>query len=114
MNIRLIFSDVDDTVVPAFGDISDRTRKAISACEKKGIPFVICSGRWLGSAMDIVHAAGIRDGYAIIANGSYILRPDGTLVQEWFIPEVQARSAAAVLENIPYPSMSMRADKPCA
>lgn len=59
MSIRLIFSDIDGTILPAFRDISGRTRAAIRACGEKGIPFVICSGRWFAGVKDVADSAGV-------------------------------------------------------
>lgn len=101
MSIRLIFSDVDGTILPSFGDISDRTRAAIRACGEKGIPFVICSGRWFAGAKDVARSAGLQEGYLVIANGGAVVRLDGTPLFENFIPEPLARRAAEILRKYP-------------
>ena len=59
MSIRLIFSDVDGTILPRGGKISDRTRQAVQDCTANGIPFVICSGRWYISALPVARELGI-------------------------------------------------------
>ena len=50
MSIRLICSDVDGTILPRGGEISERTRAAVHALGEKGVPFVIASGRWYVAA----------------------------------------------------------------
>lgn len=103
MSIRLVFSDVDGTILPAFRTISDRTRAAIRALGEKGIPFVICSGRWFAGAMEVAESAGLgnSEGYIIIANGGAVVRLDGTPLKEWFLPEADARRAAEIIKKYP-------------
>ena len=45
MPIRMIATDVDGTILPRGGVISDATRRAVALCRERGIPFVIVSGR---------------------------------------------------------------------
>lgn len=102
MSIRLIYSDVDGTILPRGGEISDRTRQAVQACAKRGIPFVICSGRWYVSALSIAKDLGIDadpDGVMLVANGGAVVRMDGSIVKEWLTPTEEARAAYEIMKK---------------
>ena len=43
IDIRLIASDVDGTMLPANGAISEDLRRAIARCLDLGIPFILSS-----------------------------------------------------------------------
>ena len=101
MSIRLIFSDVDGTILPRGGRISDRTRAAVQKCVETGVPFVICSGRWYVSAVDIARELGIEntDSVMIVANGGAVVRMDGSIVKEWLTPTDVARRAYEIMKK---------------
>lgn len=99
MSIRLIVSDVDGTILPRDGALSERTRAAVQACAQAGIPFVICSGRWYVSARVIAEGLGQADGYMIVANGGAVVRMDGGIVREWLTPTAEARRAYGIMRK---------------
>lgn len=102
MSIRLIYSDVDGTILPRGGEISDRTRQAVQASVNSGVPFVICSGRWYVSALPIARELGIENaenGFLIVANGGAIVRMDGSIVKEWLTPSDEARAAYEIMKK---------------
>ncbi len=101
MSIKLIFSDVDGTILPRGGEISDRTRETVQNCVKSGVPFVICSGRWYVSALPIAETLGIAtdDGYLIVANGGAVVRMDGSIVKEWLTPTDVAWRAYEIMKK---------------
>lgn len=102
MSIKLIFSDVDGTILPRGGKISDRTRNAVQECVKNGIPFVICSGRWYISALPIARELGIENaenGFLIVANGGAVVRMDGSIVKEWLTPTDVAWRAYEIMKK---------------
>ena len=45
MNIRMIVSDIDGTLIPGGGTLSERTKRVLKACEEKGVYVVLASGR---------------------------------------------------------------------
>ena len=53
MDIKLIFSDIDGTILPHKGVVSPLTVETVRACREKGIEFVIASGRWYPAARRI-------------------------------------------------------------
>ena len=102
MGIRLIFSDVDGTILPRGGEISDRTRETVQKCVASGVPFVICSGRWYVSALPIAQELGIENvenGYLIVANGGAVVRMDGSIVKEWLTPTDVAWRAYEIMKK---------------
>jgi hypothetical protein len=44
MDIKLIFSDIDGTILPHKGQVSPATVETVRACREKGVEFVIASG----------------------------------------------------------------------
>ena len=102
MSIRLIFSDVDGTILPRGGKISDRTKQAVQQSVRQGVPFVICSGRWYVSALPVARELGIdncENAFMIIANGGAIVRMDGSIVKEWLTPSDEARAAYEIMKK---------------
>lgn len=97
MSIRLFVSDVDGTILPSGGKVSDRTKAAIAAAAEMGVPFVIVTGRWYPSARDVARALGQNEGYMIIANGGAVVDMDGNPLKEWTIPEADARKVYEIL-----------------
>lgn len=101
MSIKLIFSDVDGTILPRGGNISERTKSAVQRGVKSGVPFVICSGRWYVSALPIARELGIdaAETFMIIANGGAVVRTDGSIVKEWLTPTDAAWRAYEIMKK---------------
>ncbi len=99
MNIRMIATDVDGTILPRGGAISDATRRAVAGCRERGIPFVIVSGRWIGALGDVIRRAGTGDQPIIIVNGSAVLGPDGSPLYERFMTPEDVDSVYRVLSG---------------
>lgn len=99
MSIRLIVSDVDGTILPRGGALSDRTRAAVKACEEHNVPFVISSGRWFVAAKKIADELNMEKGYMIVANGGAVVHLDGTPLKQWVMPESEARRAYAIMKK---------------
>jgi len=99
MSIKLITSDVDGTILPRGGEISERTKQAVQACTAAGIPFVVSSGRWYVSARPIAEKLGIDEGYMIVANGGAIVRMDGSIVKEWLTPTEDAWKIYSIMKK---------------
>ena len=99
MNIRMIATDVDGTILPRGGVISDATRRAVAGCRARGIPFVIVSGRWIGALGDVIHQCGAEDQPLIIVNGGAVLGPGGVLWQERFMSPEDVQRVYSVLSR---------------
>ena len=102
MDIRLIVSDIDRTIVPVNGRVSPATAEAVRDCRARGTEFAICSGRWFPSAREIsAGQLGIEDGYMIICNGGAVVKSDGTVLMEDGLTRAQAEGVYEMLRNEP-------------
>jgi HAD superfamily hydrolase (TIGR01484 family) len=98
---RLVATDLDGTIVPHDGDVSDRTVAALQAVEALGVPVVFVTGRPVRWMADVAIRTG-HTGLAICANGAvlYDLHTE-QIVEHHAIPvevglEVARRLRAAV------------------
>ncbi|MGX8706774.1 MAG: Cof-type HAD-IIB family hydrolase [bacterium] len=98
-DIRLIASDVDGTMLPRGGVISENLKRAIALCRERGIPFIIASGRWIGAMGDVLAQSGCSGMPLIIANGAAILGGDGQPLREWFLNDADARKVYDILRR---------------
>lgn len=99
-DIKLIFSDIDRTILPAKGGISPVTRETVRRCREKGVEFVVASGRWYPAARLIANdQLDIQDGYMIICNGGAVVKSDGTPLMEWGMEDAQARAVYEFLKD---------------
>ena len=103
LDIKLIATDIDGTILPRGGEISPRTRAAAARCWARGIPFVIATGRWVGAIAGVQRDLGVEDRIAIVANGGAVIGPGGQLLKEWIMAESDCRRVYALLR--PYPVM---------
>ncbi len=99
MPITMIATDVDGTILPRGGVISDATRRAAAGCRARGIPFVIVSGRWIGALGDVMRQCGTEDQPLVIVNGSAVLGPGGVLWHECFMNPEDVKRVYAVLSR---------------
>jgi len=85
---RLIATDLDGTIVAHYGDISDRTKAAITAAHNAGVEIFYVTGRpprWMPEI-----AAAFPFGQAICGNGAlhYDIHNEKVL-EEWLMPREQ-------------------------
>ena len=99
MDIRLIAADVDGTILPRGGAFSEATRLAARRCRERGIPFVLDSGRWVGSLEGVMRDLGVEDQYAIAAGGGAVIAPDGEPIMEWTMRQADVESVYAVMRR---------------
>ena len=100
MNIKLIFSDIDRTILPAGGNVSAETVAAVAECRAKGVEFVVASGRWYPSAKLVSQGElGIDNGYMIICNGGAVVRSNGEPLMEWGMSDDQARAVYEIMKD---------------
>ena len=70
--MRLLASDIDGTLLPRLGPISDRTVAALRAAEDAGVHVVLATGRpprWMSEIAARTRIAG----YAVLANGAVLV-----------------------------------------
>ena len=74
MDIRLLAIDVDGTLLNDQHRLSDRTLKAISQAQEKGLKIILATGRGPRSCDPIIHKLGIEDP-VITHNGAVVYHP---------------------------------------
>lgn len=68
--IRLIFSDLDETLLGPDHRVGERSRRAIAELVRRGVEFVICTGRAPQATWPIARELGTR--YVICCNGACV------------------------------------------
>ena len=98
-DIRLIASDVDGTMLPRGGAISDALRRAIALCRGRGVPFIIASGRWIGAMGGVIAQSGTEGLPLIVANGAAVFGPGDAELQEWPLKDADTRRVYDLLRG---------------
>ena len=91
MAYRMIFSDMDGTLLKSVSEISENNIKMIQKAVDKGTEFVICTGRGVYGVerfLEQLHLIG-REGYVICQNGAavYDLRHMNLVLRHHFSAE---------------------------
>ncbi|MFJ8111712.1 HAD family hydrolase [Streptomyces sp. NPDC096132] len=76
---KLVATDLDGTLLRSDGTLSQRTRAALSAAERAGIPVVLVTGRPPRSVPALLERIGPHA--VIAANGATVHSPDGSIVR---------------------------------
>lgn len=71
MNIKLVASDLDGTIIDRNNFIADETFKAIDTLHSKNINFVVCTGKSYSVSKNI--CKNFNAGYGIFGNGAQII-----------------------------------------
>ncbi len=94
---KLVATDLDGTLLDSAGEVSPRTRAALTACWDAGIPVVGVTGRG-PRLVDSVRAALDGRGIAVLAQGGYVVDLErDEVLRTVGLPRAQA---AAVIERI--------------
>lgn len=73
MDVKIVFSDLDDTLLTTDKHLASETRRALRALGVRGIEFVPCSGRALsGISQDILGLEACH--YAVCSNGAAVVK----------------------------------------
>lgn len=72
MNYKIIFSDMDHTLLNHNLEISEKNKKAIQQLSTKNIPFVLCTGRGIYGVEHYVKELNLTNGYVITQNGGAV------------------------------------------
>ncbi|MGL5357319.1 MAG: Cof-type HAD-IIB family hydrolase [Cetobacterium sp.] len=83
---KIIFSDLDGTLLNEKGEISSYTKEIISKLSNHDIKFVIATGRCFETAKKIKDDLGISC-YLIVSNGAEIYDENENLIYTNYIPE---------------------------
>ena len=68
---EIVFVDIDDTLNPSNGEVSEHTKEVMKRIKDKGIKVVIDSGRSAGYAIKKAIEAGLSE-YIISSNGAEV------------------------------------------
>lgn len=84
---ELIALDIDDTLVPHMGSISQRVIEAVAGVRERGVAVALATGRSLSTTAPIGRAAGI-DGWVVCSNGAILatIEPEGVVEATSFDP----------------------------
>lgn len=102
MQIQLILSDVDGTLINEEGHVSERTRNVVQQLSNQGYLFGIATGRHLASARGIAKECGLNpDEAPIIALNGLIVehRSEGYYVKEDYLDYETCQSLSQIAEN---------------
>lgn len=105
--IRLIFSDLDETLLGPDHRIGHRSRAAIAGLKRAGVEVCLCTGRAPETTRPIVDELGLS--YYICNNGASLYDGDG-LLHERTIPAVTVAALAARSVAARVPVYFMRPD----
>lgn len=98
MNIRLIATDLDGTLLDQNRQISPRTARVLRACQEKGVEIMFASGRSFEAVRPFALGAGLTACRVLSCNGSRLDKtPCGPILFEDNLPEALAREAAGRL-----------------
>lgn len=97
-DMKLVVSDIDDTLLPKGGVISQGTRRAVAECRRRGIVFSLASGRWFPSTVTVAETLGVN-GPLIVANGGCVMTVDGEVLKEFPMREKDVESAYAIVKD---------------
>ena len=98
MPIKLIASDIDGTLLPFGGQISQTTKDTIEKCRRQGILFVLSSGRCYPAAAMIAREMDIR-APIICANGGCIHDEDGNIIHEDVLTPEESEIAFNIIKD---------------
>lgn len=102
VDVRLIASDLDGTLLRTDGTISARTRTALKKAQEAGIVVVLVTGRHPISLRAVAAEAGV-DGLAVCSNGAIIYDPqrDAMLRHLALEPALVRRLVSGLREILP-------------
>lgn len=95
--IRLIASDMDGTLLGAQLNISETNAQAIHEASRKGVTFMVSTGRGYMEAKPALDEAGIACPM-ITGNGAQIYDKDGTVLLTIGIPKANAQAIRTILD----------------
>ena len=95
---KIVFSDIDGTLLSSRGEITPATLAAIRTLEEKGIPFVISSGRGPTGIFPIQDAYGLRCPM-VAYGGSAILDENRNVLFHRGIPKEQVKNILTFIEE---------------
>src|SRR5689334_17223740 len=100
MPYRLLFLDIDGTLVGATGVITPRTLEALHQARRLGCALVICTGRNRHAAKRVTDQIG-GQGYSIVLNGALVFDWEtGHTLRQALLPLPLAQEAARIAHRL--------------
>jgi Cof subfamily protein (haloacid dehalogenase superfamily) len=97
---KLVATDLDGTLLDSAGEVSPRTRAALTACWDAGIPVVGVTGRG-PRLLESVREALDGRGIAVLAQGGYVVDLErDEVLRTVGLPRAQAAAVIAVIEAV--------------
>lgn len=97
-DIKLVVSDIDDTLLPKGGVISEGTRRAVAECRRRGINFALASGRWFPSTVSVAESVGCQ-GPLIVAGGGCVITVDGEILREFYMTDEDVKTVYSIVRD---------------
>jgi hypothetical protein len=95
---RIIFSDIDGTLLNSEQRISGNTKKKIKELEKRGIPFVLTSSRLEGGVFPVLDEMGIK-APAISYSGALVHDANRRIIRSLEIPAEEGQKIHDFIVN---------------
>jgi Cof subfamily protein (haloacid dehalogenase superfamily) len=97
---RLLFLDIDGTLVGATGIMTPRTQEALHQAQQRGCTLVICTGRNRHAAQRIAVQIG-GHGYGIVLNGALVFDwATGAVLRRALLPLPVAQEAVRIAHRL--------------
>ena len=105
MDYKIVFSDIDGTLLNTEHHVLPRTADAIRRITARGIPFAVVSARMPAAIAPIVDEIG-APAAVISYNGGLVITPDGEEIHDARIPCAQTEAVLAQIAR-DYPAVSL-------
>ena len=93
---RMVFADIDGTLVDGSGVLSARTLRAVNALRMADCRLVLCTGRGRQPAQNVADQIDCS-GYGIVLNGAVVLEwESGKILRRSLLPAQTVESACAI------------------
>ena len=96
--VRIVFCDIDGTILDSDHRLSERTIMAVRALEKNGVPFVLVSARG-PACIEPVRAEGGFSGPVISYSGALVQDDEGRILFENSMTGDESRRIVEYVEN---------------
>ncbi len=103
MQYKILFLDIDGTLLNSKGEITPATRSAIAKLQANDIPVVLASGRPFGGMLQLASELNLAQngGYVVSFNGGKIVNmKTGTILCESFMPLAQVAQVFALTQQL--------------
>jgi len=100
MAIRLIATDMDDTLLGPDGALSSRTKAAAAEAMRRGVRFVLSSGRMPQAMRKTAQELNVNSPVIAYNGGMIADAITGEVLKSWPVEQAEAREAAKLAESL--------------